>query len=100
MGPSLTQTLSDARDEITYTLADGSMKSLVGSADAPLSVKSNYLCQSSAGTIDVEALLKQYESDSSTEIPQFRLSCSNVDEVKCAVGDATEALTIGNFGSN
>ena len=101
MGPSLTQKLMDARDTITY----GDSKTLTGNSTSPLAIKANYLCQTSADTINVEALLASYKEEDSTVEPEpFKLSCADIDEVKCSitVGEdtVTEDLTMNNFGNN
>lgn len=98
MGPSLTQTLSNERDTITYATKDGTSKELTGNASAPLSIKSNYLCQTSADEIDAESILAKYREDSAIDVEPLRLSCASVNEVKCSFGDKSASLTLGNFG--
>lgn len=102
MGPSLTQKLINSRDTITYyTESETTGKSLTGDSKSPLAIKANYLCQTSADTINVKVLLESYkEEDSATEPEPFRLSCADIDEVKCSVEEITEELTMNNFGNN
>lgn len=103
MGPSLSQKLMDTRDTITYYIENGDTteETLTGDSTSPLAIKANYLCQTSADTIDIKALLASYkEEDSTTEPELFRLSCADIDEVKCSIGEITEELTMNNFGNN
>jgi hypothetical protein len=92
----LTQKLSDKRDHITYfneTTGETGEK-LPGNSDKPLCLKANYLCQSSADTINISDLLDEDYTE------PFRLSCFNVSDVACTIGTTSEKLTMDNFGSD
>lgn len=88
MGPNLTQKLCDSRDVISY---DGT--EISGDSANPIAIKANYLCQSSADTINVADLLDEDAGE------PFRLSLFEIDEVKCTIGSYSEAIPMNNFGN-
>ena len=91
VGPNLPQTLNEL-DKITITYGEGTPETFAGSDDNPLSIKTNYLCQSTLSEIDI------------TEPTDFAIEPFTKNEIVVSYSKAgqayTEPLPLNNFGNN
>lgn len=92
VGPNLTQTLSEI-DEITITYGKDTpnTESISGTANKPLSIKTNYLCQSTLSEFDI------------TDYDDFAIELFTKNEiaVNYTIGDQQykELVPLNNFGN-